>query len=312
MVILTPAVSACQAGAVDLHPVTATFMPAEPGWRIVVHPDGPPIRRRRRLRLRDRMGVCVLALLASGVLSEVAKAEAEAAQLSSKLALVVPEPESWLPDNGRGCIKRGRYRGFCQGPRRAPAPHGPAAALSDSLGLGDQAVRKLLHERLPMSWRRAAPPITTRRLLWPVRRGRLFRGFGRVRRAAAVRHKPHNGFDIVSDVGTPIRAAQAGLVAYSDNGVRGFGNLLILVHRDGSTTLYAHCQATLVFPGETVTRGQVVALLGATGIARGPHLHFEYRKNGHPRNPRNRFAHLPKQALRTLRRERRRLASGRR
>lgn len=240
------------------------------------------------------------------------EAEAKTTQLSSKMVSVVPEPESWLPDNGMGCIKRGRYRGFCQGPRRAPAPHGSAQTLGAQLGLGDQAVRKLLHERLPRAWRRAAPPIRTARLLWPVHEGRLFRGFGRVRRAAAVRNKPHNGFDIVADIGAPIHAAQAGLVAYSDNGVHGFGNLLILVHRDGSTTLYAHCQATLVFPGQVVTRGQVVALLGATGIARGPHLHFEYRKNGYPRNPRNRFASLPKQALRTLREERRRLSAGRR
>ena len=234
-------------------------------------------------------------------------AEAKAPGQGESLDTVTPEgfeDLSWLPDSGRQCITKGPYRGFCQGPRRTPAPHGQAAELASQLGLGtEEAAHKLLHKRVPLAWRKAAPRPAARRLRWPVPEGRLVRGAGRVRRGA-LRNKPHNGFDIAATPGTPIHAAQSGLVAYSDNGVHGFGNLLILVHRDGRTTFYAHCEATLVFPGQQVSRGQMVALLGATGIARGPHLHFEYRKNGRPLDPRWHFAKLPSQARRKLREER--------
>jgi murein DD-endopeptidase MepM/ murein hydrolase activator NlpD len=102
--------------------------------------------------------------------------------------------------------------------------------------------------------------------------------------------------DIVAEPGTRVRAANDGLVAYSDNGVRGMGNLLILVHPDGATTFYAHLRAAYVFAGEKVRRGEVIGEVGNTGLSRGPHLHFEWRRRGHPRDPARRFADRPQRA----------------
>ena len=89
------------------------------------------------------------------------------------------------------------------------------------------------------------------------------------------------------------RAANDGLVVYSDNGMRGYGNVVVLIHRDASTTLYAHCRATYVAAGELVRRGQIIAAVGATGLAHGPHLHFEWRVAGQTRDPLRRFVGRP-------------------
>jgi murein DD-endopeptidase MepM/ murein hydrolase activator NlpD len=121
-------------------------------------------------------------------------------------------------------------------------------------------------------------------LLWPVEGGRLWRGFGNVRKGKR-KKLPHDGIDIGAPDGTPIRAANDALVIYADNGIRGFGNLMVLAHADGTVTFYAHCTALYFFPGQVVERGQVIAEVGHTGIARGPHLHFEYRVRGRARDP---------------------------
>ena len=77
----------------------------------------------------------------------------------------------------------------------------------------------------------------------------------------------------------------SGIVAYSDNEVHGYGNMLVIVHADGSVALYGHCKAIYVFAGQRVAQGQIVGEVGHTGIARGTHLHFEYRIKGFIKNP---------------------------
>lgn len=136
-----------------------------------------------------------------------------------------------------------------------------------------------------MDWAAHAPTENASTdLLWPVDGGRLWRGFGKVRKGKR-KKLPHQGIDIGAPDGTPIRAVNDALVIYADNGVRGYGNLMVLVHADASVTFYAHCTSLYFFPGQTVTRGQVIAEVGHTGIARGSHLHFEYRVRGHARDP---------------------------
>jgi len=191
----------------------------------------------------------------------------------------------WLPTRGRECERSGRYKRFCAGPRRAPQPFGAAADLARALGLGDKKTVSLaLGGKPPDAWVRAAGTPSRADLVWPVENGKLWRGFG-VKRQGAVKRRKHPGIDIGAPVGTPVRSVQNGLVVYADNGVRGYGNLLVTTHGDGSIAFYAHCRALYVFPGQTVKRGQVVGEVGTTGYARGPHLHFEYRKNGHLRDP---------------------------
>jgi murein DD-endopeptidase MepM/ murein hydrolase activator NlpD len=78
-------------------------------------------------------------------------------------------------------------------------------------------------------------------------------------------------------------------VLYSFNGMRGYGNSVLLLHADGTVSLYAHCQETYVFAGQRVERGQVIAAVGDTGLAHGAHLHFEWRRNGQPLDPLEHF-----------------------
>ena len=98
------------------------------------------------------------------------------------------------------------------------------------------------------------------------------------------RSRLHAGVDMSGSTGTPIVAAAAGTVVYAGR-MRGYGNVVVVDHGGGVSTLYAHCSAVLVNDGATVARGQNIARVGATGLATGPHLHFEVRKNGSPVNP---------------------------
>ena len=122
------------------------------------------------------------------------------------------------------------------------------------------------------------------KLKWPVR-GPVTSPFGR-------RHgRPHDGIDIGAKEGTPVRAAAAGEVVYADHRLTGYGNLIILRHSRDMFTAYAHSQRNLVRKGQRVKQGQVIARVGHTGRATGPHLHFEVRRGPTPVNP---LAYLPK------------------
>ncbi|MFW6023104.1 MAG: M23 family metallopeptidase [Myxococcota bacterium] len=194
--------------------------------------------------------------------------------------------ERWRRRLPRRCHTRGGYRRHCQGPRRVPEPHGRPAERAERLALGERATAlQLVHERPFEEWVAAAEGRDSeRRMDWPVPGGRLSRKFGWVRREA-IRHRPHKGIDIAADEGATIVAARGGLVAYADNGLTGYGNVLIVVHPDGTTALYAHCRAIDVFAGEYVERGEEVAEVGHTGFAGAAHLHFEWRSGRWPRNP---------------------------
>lgn len=115
-------------------------------------------------------------------------------------------------------------------------------------------------------------------LLWPLR-GEMTSGFG-MRNGAH-----HDGIDIQVPTGTRIVAAEAGRVVHSDGTLAGYGNTIIVKHSGRFSTVYAHNRQNLVRVGEFVDRGQVIAEAGRTGRASAPHLHFEVRRDGSPRNP---------------------------
>jgi murein DD-endopeptidase MepM/ murein hydrolase activator NlpD len=98
--------------------------------------------------------------------------------------------------------------------------------------------------------------------------------------------KMHKGLDIAADVGEPVYAAAAGEVIYASNGMRGYGNAVIVRHDDRATSLYAHNSELKVKAGQKVTQGELIALLGNTGHSTGPHVHFEIRSGDAPVNPR--------------------------
>jgi len=114
---------------------------------------------------------------------------------------------------------------------------------------------------------------------WPVR-GRIIAAFG---------PKPNglqnDGINLAVPEGTPIKAAEDGVVAYAGNELKGYGNLVLVRHADGFVTAYAHASDILVKRGETVKRGQVIAHSGQTGNVTSPQLHFEIRKGATPVDP---------------------------
>ena len=190
----------------------------------------------------------------------------------------------------RRCRTRGGYRAFCQGERLVPVPSGPAAELAAWLGLGHRATAlQMMHEPAFDEWRAAAEGIDSEtRLTFPVPVGHMGRGFGYTR-DAGLAHTRHDGVDIGAPEGSDIVAVRGGLVMYADNGITGMGNVLIVLHGDGTSALYAHCHEIFVFPGQYVERGQRVAVVGQTGFARAPHLHFEWRRSGSPHDPSRMF-----------------------
>lgn len=94
----------------------------------------------------------------------------------------------------------------------------------------------------------------------------------------------HSGTDFGVDEGTPVHAADSGVVVEA-GWLGGYGYAVIIDHGNGMSTLYAHNNDLLVSPGETVSKGQVVCYSGNTGGSTGPHLHFEVRINGEPTDP---------------------------
>ena len=101
----------------------------------------------------------------------------------------------------------------------------------------------------------------------------------------------NKGIDIAGNVGEPVVAAATGKVAYSGNGARGFGNLVILDHGNGFITAYAHNEKLLVKSGDAVNKGAQVATMGQSDTS-SPRLHFEVRRNGTPVDP---MRYLPTQ-----------------
>lgn len=114
---------------------------------------------------------------------------------------------------------------------------------------------------------------------WPAK-GSLISGFG-VKKSGF----RNDGVNIRVNAGTPVRAAENGVVSYVGNEMRSFGNLLLISHADGYVTAYGHTDELLVQKGERVRKGDVVGYAGSTGNVSSPQLHFEIRKKGKAVNP---------------------------
>lgn len=120
---------------------------------------------------------------------------------------------------------------------------------------------------------------------WPVR-GRILSGYGPKKGGL------HNdGVNIAVPRGTAVKAAESGVVAYAGNGLKGFGNLILMQHDGGWITAYAHNDRLLVKRGDRVRRGQKIAAAGSTGNVNSPQVHFEIRRGRKAVNP---MSYLPK------------------
>jgi murein DD-endopeptidase MepM/ murein hydrolase activator NlpD len=114
---------------------------------------------------------------------------------------------------------------------------------------------------------------------WPVR-GKVVTSYG-----AKTNGKSNDGINVAVPEGTPVKAAEDGVVAYSGNELKGYGNLVLVRHSNGYVTAYAHASELLVKRGDPIKRGQVIAKSGQSGEVASPQLHFEIRKGSSPVDP---------------------------
>jgi murein DD-endopeptidase MepM/ murein hydrolase activator NlpD len=150
----------------------------------------------------------------------------------------------------------------------------PGAYRAASIGTASSGVRRYTGER------------ATRQFLWPVQQGTVSSGFG-IRNGAM-----HSGVDIAAPVGTPVLAADSGVVIFS-GALHGYGNTVIIRHDDDYATVYGHNARNLVSEGARVSRGQEIGEIGRSGHTTGANLHFEVRRDNIAKDP---LAYLPEPA----------------
>ncbi|MFN3701398.1 MAG: peptidoglycan DD-metalloendopeptidase family protein [Alphaproteobacteria bacterium] len=150
-----------------------------------------------------------------------------------------------------------------------------------SMSTAQQNIRPPASVQPPQRVAATPPPRSSSRFLQPVS-GRLLSGFGA---------KPdglHNdGINIGAPRGTPVKAAENGVVVYVGNELRGTGNLILIRHDGGYITAYAHLDAFKVARGQTVQRGDVIGAVGSTGSVSTPQLHFEIRRGTQAIDPKS-------------------------
>jgi murein DD-endopeptidase MepM/ murein hydrolase activator NlpD len=149
----------------------------------------------------------------------------------------------------------------------------------------------------PASTPTAEPPVATPAartpasdggtFLWPVR-GHVLGAYGSGRDGTR-----NDGINIAAPRGAAVEAADGGVVAYTGNELRGYGNLILVKHPNGWISAYAHCDSILVKRGDKVTRGQTIARVGSSGNVTEPQLHFELRRGNRAVDPREFLAPLP-------------------
>src|ERR1017187_10002302 len=150
----------------------------------------------------------------------------------------------------------------------------PGAHRAASIGTASNGVHPYAGER------------ASRQFQWPVSQGVVSSGFGN--RNGAM----HDGFDIAAPAGTPVYAADSGVVIFSGT-LHGYGNTVIIRHDDDYATVYGHNERNLVSEGNRVARGQEIGEIGRTGRTTGSNLHFEVRRDNVAKDP---LAYLPEPA----------------
>jgi murein DD-endopeptidase MepM/ murein hydrolase activator NlpD len=187
-------------------------------------------------------------------------------------------------DHGEGAVLDVLHRvGMSKGGSSAPsttAPGGKTAPGTPSApvpGTKGPPVTKTPEPNLPP----AMPEEYAGAYRWPLDAGIVSSEYGS--RWGQV----HKGIDIAAHTGEPVYAVADGEVIYASDGMRGYGNVVILRHDRHMSTLYAHNSALKVKPGDRVKQGDLISLLGSTGHSTGPHVHFEIREGDNAVDPRS-------------------------
>jgi hypothetical protein len=169
------------------------------------------------------------------------------------------------------------------GPSREELRNNIAKQRASRLGLGDRrAASALLTGSVAPEWTAEASrpgDVGDGTLQWPVRHGLFGRGYG------SGEGGYHLAVDIAGELGADVYAAAPGVVGYVGNELRGYGNVVLVVHPGGWVTLYGHNKRVVVRSGEHVSQGQPIAELGSTGRSMGPHVHFELIYQGRNCDP---------------------------
>jgi murein DD-endopeptidase MepM/ murein hydrolase activator NlpD len=171
----------------------------------------------------------------------------------------------------------------------ASALQGENAALSAAISQHDDAEAALAAEsaRIAQLAQSAddGPALGDGTFIWPVQ-GPITSPFGYRTDPITGAIAFHSGIDIGAACGTPIKAAGTGVIISAGFNSGGYGNMTLINHGNGLSTLYGHQSSIIVSAGQSVTQGQVIGYVGSTGKSTGCHLHFEVRVNGNPVDPR--------------------------
>jgi murein DD-endopeptidase MepM/ murein hydrolase activator NlpD len=162
------------------------------------------------------------------------------------------------------------------------------AALDAAVSQHDQAETELQAEsdRVAQLARAAGggPALGDGTFIWPVS-GPITSPFGYRTDPVTGGQEYHSGLDIGASCGTPIKAAGTGVIISAGFNSGGYGNMTLINHGNGLSTLYGHQSSIIVTAGQSVTQGQLIGYVGSTGKSTGCHLHFEVRVNGNPVDP---------------------------
>jgi murein DD-endopeptidase MepM/ murein hydrolase activator NlpD len=167
-------------------------------------------------------------------------------------------------------------------PAVAQAPQPRTVPLTKVASVGPAQVANVAKEEprtTETAVKTAEPAGTMPAFRWPVR-GRVIAGFG-----SKPNGTQNDGINLAVPEGTPVKAADDGVVAYAGNELKGYGNLVLIRHSNGFVSAYAHASELMVKRGDTIKRGQVIAHAGQTGNVTSPQLHFEIRKGSTPVDP---------------------------
>jgi murein DD-endopeptidase MepM/ murein hydrolase activator NlpD len=253
-------------------PLTAAYAP--PTTRIASTAPGMPVGA-PRTALAPTTGMHVVA--PGETLHSIAR-------LYGKSVMVLATANNIRPDTmvkvGERIIIPGVQPGAAVAPRAqasAAPPAGPSLATAESPHSARVATPEAPAQESTIKTAEPAGGLPSFR--WPVR-GRVIASFGPTPNGLQ-----NDGINLAVPEGTPVKAAEDGVVAYAGNELKGYGNLVLVRHSNGFVTAYAHASDILVKRGETVKRGQVIAHSGQTGNVTSPQLHFEIRKGSTPVDP---------------------------
>lgn len=194
-------------------------------------------------------------------------------------------PNKKLSVGDRLTIPAGGYKVAASQPAPAPKVSQPRTVASEKIKVASAPAIQNAHvaKEEPRTTdtvvKTAEPSGAMPSFRWPVR-GRVIAGFG-----SKPNGTQNDGINLAVPEGTPVKAADDGVVAYAGNELKGYGNLVLIRHSNGFVSAYAHASQLLVKRGDTIKRGQVIAHAGQTGNVTSPQLHFEIRKGSTPVDP---------------------------